>query len=38
MINPDFLGLDYGDSGGVSNAPVASTIVDNLLLPNRQFY
>ena len=38
MVNPDFHGLDYVDSGSVSNAPVASTIIENLLLPNRQFY
>ena len=38
MINPNFLDLDLEDSDNVSNAPVVSTIIDNLLLPNEQFY
>ena len=38
MINPDMPDLEYGDSGSLSNAPVASTIIGNLLLPIRQFY
>ena len=37
MINPDLLDLDLEDSY-VSNAPVALAIIDNLLLPNDQFY
>ena len=32
------LDLDLEDSDSVSNAPVVSTIIDNLLLPNRKFY
>ena len=38
MINPKLLDLDLEDSDHVSNAPVVSTIIDNLLLPNEQFY
>ena len=38
MINPDLLDLYLEDSHGVSNAPGASAIVDNLLLPSEQFY
>ena len=38
MINPDFLDLDLEDSNSVSNAPVVSAIIDNLSLPNEQFY
>ena len=37
-INPNLLDLDLEDSDIVSNAPVVSTIIDNLLLPNEQFY
>ena len=35
-INPNLLDLDHSDS--VSNAPLVSTIIDNLLLPNEKFY
>ena len=38
MINPDLLDLDLEDGDGASNAPVASTTIDNLLLPNDHFY
>ena len=37
MINPDLLELELEDIDGVSNSPVASVTVDNLLIPNRQF-
>ena len=37
MINPKLLDLDLEDSDSVSNAPVVSTIIHNLLLPNKQF-
>ena len=36
MINPDLLDLEVSD--GVSNGPVASVTVDNLLLPSQKFY
>ena len=35
MLNPNLLDLDLEDKDSVSNA---STIIDNLLLPNEQFY
>ena len=38
VLNPDLLDIDLEDSDSVTNAPVASTIVYNLLLPNEQFY
>ena len=38
MINPALLDLDLEVSHGVSNAPVASVTVDNLLLPSQKFY
>ena len=38
MMNPNLLNLDLGDSDSVSNATAASTIIDNLLLLNEQFY
>ena len=38
MINPKLLDLDLEDCDSVSNAPVVSTIIDNLLLPNETFY
>ena len=38
MINPDVLDRNLESSDSVSNAPVVSTITDNLLLPNKQFY
>ena len=38
MINPNLLDLDLEDIGSVSAAPVVSTIIDNLSLPNEQFY
>ena len=38
MINPNLLDLDLEDSDSVSNAPVVSTITENLLLPNEKFY
>ena len=38
MINPDLLDLDLEDSDDVSNTPVVSAIIDNLLLPNEQFF
>ena len=38
MINPNLLDLDLEDSDNVINATAVSTIIDNLLLPNGQFY
>ena len=38
MINPNLLALDLEDSDSVSNSTAVSTITDNLLLPNKQFY
>ena len=38
MINPNLLDLDLEGSDNVSNAPVVSTIIDNLSFPNEQFY
>ena len=38
MINLYLLDLDLEDNDGVSNATVVSTIIDNFLLPNEQFY
>ena len=38
VINPNLLHLDLEDSDSVSNATAVSTISDNLLLPNEQFY
>ena len=38
MINPDLLDPDLDVSDGVSNAPVASVTVDNLLLPSQKFF
>ena len=38
IIYPNLLDLDLEDSDSVSNAPVVSTIIDNLLLPSRKFY
>ena len=38
MINPNLLDLDLEDCDNVSNAPVLPTIIENLLLPNEQFY
>ena len=38
MINPDLLDLDLEDSDSMSNATTVSAIIDNLLLPNEQFY
>ena len=38
MINPNLLDLDLGDSDSVNNATAVSTIINNLLLPNEQFY
>ena len=38
MINPNLLDLDLEDSDNVINVTVVSTIIDNLLLPNEQFY
>ena len=37
MINPNLLDLNLEDSDGVNNAPVVSTRIDNLLLPNEKF-
>ena len=37
MINPDLLDLDLEVSDGISNAPVASVTVDNLLLQSQKF-
>ena len=37
MINPNLLDLDLEVIDGVSNAPVASVAVDNLLLPSQKF-
>ena len=38
MINPILLDLGLVGSDSVSNAPVVSTIIDNLLPPNGQLY
>ena len=38
MIIPNLFDLDLEDSDSVSNAPVVSTIIDYLSLPNEQFY
>ena len=38
IINPNLLDLDLEDSDNVSNAPVLSITIDNLLLPNETFY
>ena len=38
MINLYLLDLDLEDNDSVSNATVLSTIIDNFLLPNEQFY
>ena len=38
MINPNLLDLDLENRDKVSNATAVSTIIDNLLLPNEQFY
>ena len=38
VINPDLLDLDLEDSDSVSKATGVSTIIDNLSLPNEQFY
>ena len=38
MINPNLLDLDLEDSDNVINATAASTIIGNLLLPNKEFY
>ena len=38
MINPNLLDLDLEDSDNVINATAVPTIIDNLLLPNEQFY
>ena len=38
VINPNLLDLDLENSDNVSNVPVASTIIDNLLISNEHFY
>ena len=38
MINPNLLNIDLEASDSVSNAPVVSTIIDKLSLPNEQFF
>ena len=38
MINPNLLDLDLEDSDSVNNASVVSTIIENLLLPDKKFY
>ena len=38
IINPSLLDLDLEDSNDMGNAPVAPTSINNLLLPNEQFY
>ena len=38
MINPNLLDQDLEDSDNVINATAGSRIIDNLLLPNEQFY
>ena len=38
MINPNLLDLDLEDSDNVINATALSTIINNLLLPDEQFY
>ena len=38
MINPNLLDIDLEDSDDLSNATAVSTIIENLLLPNEQFY
>ena len=37
-INPNFLDLNLVGTDSLSNAPVVSAIIDNLLLPNEQLY
>ena len=37
MINPNVLDQDLKDSDSVSNATAASTIINNVLLPNEMF-
>ena len=37
MINYNLHGLDLEDNDNVSNVAVVSTIIDALLLPNKQF-
>ena len=38
VINPNLLYLGLEESDSRSNATAVSTITDNLLLPNEQFY
>ena len=38
IINPNLLDLDLEDCHKVSNTTAVSTIINNLLLPNEQFY
>ena len=38
MINYDWLNRDLEEGDIISNAPIAPTIIDSLLLPNEQFY
>ena len=38
MINPNLLDPDLEDSDNVINATVVPTIINNLLLPHKQFY
>ena len=38
MINPNLLDPDLEDSDSVSNTTAVSTIIDNLSLPNEEFY
>ena len=38
MINPNLLDLDLEDSDNVINATAVSTVIDNLILPNEQFF
>ena len=38
MINSNLLDLDLEDSDNVINATAVSTIINNLLLPNEEFY
>ena len=37
MINPNVLDQDLKDSDSVSNATAASTVINNVLLPNEMF-
>ena len=38
MVNLNLFDLDLDDSASLSNATAVSTIINNLLPPNEQFY